>query len=153
MKFFNNVTTIEELKKEYRRLLFIHHPDKGGNIEDVKVLNLEYEEMFKILNVTSKNNADHEAMPDDFKEVINKIINLNVDIEICGSWIWVSGNTKEFKSELNEAGFWWANKKQMWYWHPEDEVSKSRKSKSIDEIREKYGSEKVSSSKKKYSIA
>lgn len=148
MRFFNGVKNIEELKKEYRRLLFIHHPDKGGNKEDVQVLNEEYQQMFKILNNTSNREADHKAMPDDFQEIINKIINLDVEIEICGSWVWVSGNTKPLRKELNEAGFFWASKKQMWYWHSEDDKSTSHKAVSMDDIRNKYGSEKVNTNKR-----
>ncbi|MBX4267159.1 molecular chaperone DnaJ [Clostridium estertheticum] len=155
MRFFKNVETIEELKKEYKRLLFIHHPDLGGKLEDVQILNNDYEIKFKELVTTSTNEKDHQAMQDDYKEMINKIIilNMNVNIEICGSWIWVSGDTKQFKKELKEAGFWWASKKIMWYWHPADEISKNRKGKSMAEIRNKYGSEKVNTNKKRYIMA
>ena len=31
MKYFTNVKTLDELKKEYRRLLMLHHPDRGGD--------------------------------------------------------------------------------------------------------------------------
>ena len=144
MKYFINVKTIEELKKEYRRLAFINHPDKGGSDEIMKLINSQYDNAFETLKKTSENEADHKAVNDEFKDVINQIINLNVDIEICGSWIWVSGNTKEYKKELKIAGFYWARKKIMWYWHSKNEVvSKRKKSLSIKEIREKYGSEKI----------
>lgn len=146
MNYFDNIKTIEELKKEYRKLAFKHHPDRGGDAEIMKEINSQYDKMFDVLKQTSNTEADHKAINDEFKDIINKIIGLGLDlnIEICGSWIWVSGNTKQYKDELNSAGLWWANKKKMWYWHSKDEPKKKRKSTlSMNEIREKYGSEKI----------
>ena len=42
MKWFNNPTTAEELKKQYRKLAMQHHPDLGGNEDDMKEINAEY---------------------------------------------------------------------------------------------------------------
>ncbi len=49
MKYFQNCRTIEELKKEYRRLAQINHPDNGGNPEKMKAINAEYEKAFNRL--------------------------------------------------------------------------------------------------------
>lgn len=40
--YFKNCHSLSELKKEYRRLCKIHHPDKGGNDETMKAINNEY---------------------------------------------------------------------------------------------------------------
>lgn len=37
--FFDNVTTVEELKKEYKKLVFKHHPDIGGDNETMATIN------------------------------------------------------------------------------------------------------------------
>ena len=39
MKWFTNPQTLEELKKEYKRLAMKHHPDIGGNDSDMKEIN------------------------------------------------------------------------------------------------------------------
>ena len=44
MRYFNNCNTLDELKKEYRRLAMIHHPDRGGDLETMKTINAEYEQ-------------------------------------------------------------------------------------------------------------
>lgn len=44
--FFSNTLTLEELKKEYRRLSMIHHPDLGGDAEKMKLLNAEYDTLY-----------------------------------------------------------------------------------------------------------
>lgn len=144
MRFFKQVQTIEELKKEFRKLAFIHHPDCGGDPESMKQLNLEYEIMFKKLQTTSTNKKDHAALEDDFREVIDKLINImDIEIEICGTWVWISGDTKPNAAKLKEAGFRWASKKLMWYWHSPEEKTYSRGKKTMDQIREVYGSSKV----------
>ena len=50
MKWFTNVHTVEELRKQYRQLMKKHHPDVGGNTEDAKQINAEYERLFAILS-------------------------------------------------------------------------------------------------------
>lgn len=41
-KYFYNVATLEELRGQYRKLVMIHHPDKGGKTEEMQELNAEY---------------------------------------------------------------------------------------------------------------
>lgn len=98
MKWFKNVTTVEELRKEYRRLLKLYHPDnENGSVEVAQEINAEYDSVFSSLlsKETSTDNQSHTCNTDDenkaFKEVINSIIHINADIEIIGSWIWVHG--------------------------------------------------------------
>lgn len=46
MKYFAACTTLDELKKEYRRLAMIHHPDHGGDTATMQAINGEYAETF-----------------------------------------------------------------------------------------------------------
>lgn len=47
MKYFNNITTPEELKKQFRAYCVSMHPDKGGDPEEFKTMLAEYEEATK----------------------------------------------------------------------------------------------------------
>ena len=48
--YFVNVATLEELRKQYKKLIKMYHPDNvGGSDEDMKAINAEYERLFKIL--------------------------------------------------------------------------------------------------------
>ena len=47
MKYFKNITTAEELKKQFRTLCQTMHPDKGGNADEFKAMNQEYKTICK----------------------------------------------------------------------------------------------------------
>ena len=159
MTYFKNVNTIEELRKQYRTLIKKYHPDnRNGSEEITKAVNNEYEQLFKILNNrheskatgTNNSNSCYGDMKYNFeddeklREVLQKIINFSdITIEICGSFIWVSGNTYQYKKEFKEFGFFWASQKKQWYWRPETYIKKSKKALSMEDIRSYYGSTEV----------
>ena len=167
MTYFRNVNTIEELRRQFRDLLKKHHPDNGGNEDIAKEINAEYDVLFKILkdkhesktsagagaeSNSKKYNDNTYNYEEDVKlrEVIQKIIHFtDISIEICGSWIWVSGNTYQYRKELKEIGFMWASQKKQWYWHSDAYVKKSRKTLSMQEIRNYYGSTEVKPEERK----
>lgn len=47
MKYFNNITTAEELKKQFRAYCVSMHPDKGGDPEEFKAMMAEYNGIIK----------------------------------------------------------------------------------------------------------
>lgn len=144
--YLNHCKTLEELKKEYRRLTKKLHPDCGGTDEEMKALNAEFEKFFAILKDKHNATADeaHKTTETaaDFMHVVEALLNLDgITVEICGSWLWISGNTYRHKTALKEAGCKWASAKKLWYWRSEDKAATSHKSVSMERIREKYGSE------------
>lgn len=144
-KYFTNIQSLEELRKEYKRLVKLNHPDNGGSDESIKTINVEYEVIFKMIEKSDTTNSTKydTAADEQIRDIINIIINLDINIEICGSWIWVTGNTYTCKDELRKIGFHWANKKKSWYWHNPEEQTKSNGKTTMDDIRTKYGSETV----------
>lgn len=142
--YFDEVTTIEELKKEYRRLCMKHHPDKGGNTETMQAINSMYEARLTMLAQSEKNTEEAINIGKQYQEQIQKIIHLpDIEIEVCGLWIWVSGQTFPVKTQLNEANYKFASKKKVWYWKPPNMKSTNRKPRSMEWIRNRYGSERV----------
>lgn len=159
MKYFKEVNTLEELRKQYRDLLKLYHPDNAnGSTEITQQINAEYDQLFKILknrhethsaddnqNSTDFNNMKYDFTEDQIlREMLQKIIHMhNATIEVVGAWLWISGNTYQYKKELKSLGFKWASQKKMWYWHSEAFRKKSHKSLSMNDIRNYYGSTEV----------
>jgi hypothetical protein len=48
MQYFKNITSLDDLKSQFRKLAFKHHPDVGGDIEAMKTVNNEYDILFPI---------------------------------------------------------------------------------------------------------
>ncbi len=135
IKEFSEVTGINEAKKVYKTLAKKLHPDVGGSDEEFKLLNAIYNDF-----IENKIYFSNEFKIDlDLEKIISQILHFeNITIELVGSWIWLSGDTKEIKDKLKELGFKWASKKKMWYYG--EMKGKSHGEKSIDEIKDKYGS-------------
>lgn len=47
-KYFKSVKSYEDLKNQYKKLLKENHPDNGGDLEAMKVINVEYDALFAI---------------------------------------------------------------------------------------------------------
>ena len=159
MTYFKNVTTLEELRKQYKELLKKYHPDNiNGSTETTQEINTEYDNLFKVLkdrhekettdNTTGKadfNNKKYDFSEDKaLREVLQKIINYeDINIEIVGCWIWVDGNTYNYKDSLKAVGFRWAREKKKWYFHTEAFRKRSHKKLSMEDIRDLYGSTEI----------
>ena len=146
MKYFENINNLEDLKKAFLKLCKKLHPDNGGNSADFQEMQSEYQALVKHLKVFGNaENMDQESEENNFdfsafSEVLEKISGLDFDIELIGSWLWVTGNTKEHKELLKSLGFRWASKKLAWYMHFTPYQKRSRKTISLDRARHLYGS-------------
>lgn len=151
MGFFKNINNLNDLKVEYRKLVKKYHPDNfAGSDEIIKKINNEYSELHtEFESDSNKTESEIKNNINEFINIINQlIIYENIDIEICGTWIWVSGSTKEIKEKLKELNFFWASKKKLWYWRDSEYKSKNRNGEyTIETIRNIYGSTKVEKEK------
>lgn len=131
--------TPEEVKTAYRQACKQYHPDiNPAGAEMMKVINAAYA-------VLKEFSGDIKEQQAGYSEALNAALNAilgleGLVIEICGAWVWVTGNTIAHKDRLKESGFMWASKKKAWYFRPEEYRSRSKGSSSLEEIREKYGS-------------
>lgn len=60
MKYFRNITTAEEIKKQFRTYCVSMHPDKGGDPEEFKAMMAEYQKAMKNAGAWTKD-AEKEA--------------------------------------------------------------------------------------------
>ena len=44
---FTNCRTLDEVKREYKRLALIYHPDRGGDTGSMQEINRQYDEIMR----------------------------------------------------------------------------------------------------------
>ena len=152
-KYFtlDNTADIDSVKKQFKNLAFKYHPDITGrdsNREMQEIIS-EYEAAIKY--VGELKNKDY-SLDQDYIDIINELVKMNMEnvtIEICGWFIYLHGNTKQYKEKLKELKFFWNPKKKLWYYKPSWYVKRNKNSWSMDRIRETWGSQVVNHEREK----
>lgn len=142
--------TLEQCREAYRRASMKYHPDRNpGGLQMMQAVNAAWAFLQtwrwgegEPVNVQPGANADYG---DALMAAINATVSLSgITLEVCGSWIWVTGNTYPHKTVFKQAGFMWASKKKQWYFRPPEWRSSNRGGEwDMETIRECYGSEAV----------
>jgi len=158
MKYFRNCQTLDEAKSLYRTLARQHHPDMGGDTRTMQAINAEYarfQSNFARTEQRTRQTAAHAegkktaADYHDLDEVteclrikLEALLNISPDltIEICGLWIWVTGDTRTHRAAIKEVGgMRYAPEKQAWYFAAIPSFNRTRRS--MSEIRSMHGSQ------------
>ena len=135
MKWFTNVRTVEELRKQYRQLMKKHHPDVGGSTEDAKQINAEYDRLYAVLSrqeAQERPQGEQDTTEDKAAEdkairaVLDALAGIDADVEIIGSWVWVTRNSFPYKELLKSLNFRYASRKRAWYFHADEYHRRSK---------------------------
>lgn len=153
MKWFKDISTLDELRKKYNQLVIKFHPDNSGSDDAIKEINSEYDILFKKLKNSFEHSESYQQSNDRQRQSYDTVKDLKIRemiiklsrfqgliIELCGVWLWVSGDTRQYKDELKALGLHYASQKKCWYIHFDDYVKHGTKSSSMSHIRSKYGS-------------
>jgi hypothetical protein len=121
------------------------HPDKRGRTEDFQEMANQFEafkpqsEKFKGEHTVERKGicCDHRTIDEPH----------NIVIEIVGSFVWVSGDTKPVKDQIKAVkvgesykNATWHKTKSMWFFSPTGYRRFSKGEYAMDDIREYYGS-------------
>lgn len=146
--YFDHCQTLAELKAAYRRLAIQNHPDHGGDVATMQAINAEHDRVFARLKEKEDVANDAAGRPRsteaaaDFRRMFDALMPLRgLNIELCGTWVWITGNTREHAEKIKAAGCYWAHKKRAWYWRPAGPRMGRHREKSLAEIRVKFGSQ------------
>ena len=116
-KYFESCKTAEELKQTYKQLARKLHPDCNPGKDttaEFQRMQSEYEsswERLKDCHVNKdgefyKSSTPTEETAADFMNIINELLRYkNITVELCGSWLWVYGETRPIKPVLNKFKF------------------------------------------------
>jgi hypothetical protein len=148
------IQDLDSLKKQYLKLAKKYHPDAGGTTIQFQELQNEYERLFKkLLNGSglSEEAKENEVEIDkEIRNIIDALVNLeNLNVELIGKWLWISGETYPVKDVLKSAGLQFIKKAGVPYWVYKGSESAGRGKMSMEEIKNKYGSSKIDLKKTK----
>jgi len=156
--YFSTCSTLQEVKDLYRTLAKENHPDKGGNLQTMQEINNQYT---KAINTIAKGGkftaAEAEAEilnAEQYKNIVEILLQrTDIDIELCGCWLWVTPKDAnifwELWPDMKKAGLFFAKVKRKFYFRG-IEYATGNKGKSLDmaKIRTKYGSQAINSNYK-----
>lgn len=151
MKYFNAIDAgnISEVRALFHEFCLKMHPDKGGDHDVFVSMNAEYETVISRAAASEAGRATAEDRRTGFtfageKEIARMIAELmkvpGIVIEICGSWLWIGGETFTVHEQLKALGFKFSGKKKMWYWSPYMGAKRKRGRYSMEKIRDTFGS-------------
>jgi len=141
--YFYGIASIEEGKKVYRDLLKEHHPDKGGDLEITKKINIDFEEFceWMMQNAFENDERAEGKNPGPFADILKNVIRLNMRIEIIGHWIYAF-DSYGVKEELKALGFWFSRTHKAWVYSG-GKKRRMRGRYSTNQLRKKWGNEVV----------
>ncbi|MGR3178692.1 MAG: hypothetical protein ACUZ8E_11600 [Candidatus Anammoxibacter sp.] len=149
---FSQYKTVSETKQAYKKLAFLLHPDrKNGSHEAFVSMQALYLAKLKSLHGQTSTGFDkkehtyyyNQAVESEVMEKITELLNLkanDIDIELCGVWLWVSGNTRAYKEKLKKLALRWHSSRGKWYFHTKTNRKRKMSKMSMDQIRYAYGS-------------
>ena len=151
-RYFDHCRTANDVKQTYKKLARDLHPDCNPGEDttaEFQEMGRQYEAAWERCKNIHTNAAgetyekENTASASEYADLINALLHIpGLMIELCGSWLWITGNTYPARDQLKALGFRYSSKKQAWYFHSEPYRKRSRGEKSMQDIRDMYGSEK-----------
>ena len=146
-QYFVGLYTEAQIKGQWRELCKQHHPDVGGDLATMQAINAEYLDALRdCYRHTMSNEQTEERITVDRETAakVGEIIRLEgLIVELCGRWVWITGDTYRWREQLKACAFRWASKKAAWYWHKEGDHPGKHRAWSLDQIKNKYGATRL----------
>lgn len=144
----------QEVKTLFKKLAFENHPDITGEDTNERMARIitEYKAALKRFDGFKSNEGTrtyyyNEASEDEISQFIKRIISerlQNIVVEIVGTWVWVSGDTRPYAKTFKKLGMRWHAKRKMWYKKPSGaRRTRYNESATFDDLKNMYGYKKV----------
>lgn len=86
-------------------------------------------------------------MDEEIARKAQEIIRLSgeLKVEVCGVWLWITGETRTHSEQLKALACRWSPKKVAWYFRKEIDGGRRwhKRNYSLNEIRARYGSSAI----------
>ena len=123
MNHYENCTTIEEAKSTYRTLCKKYHPDnlQTGDPGIFRAVVDEFQKTAQRIVFGAyhayQSEKGYSTSTDftsyAFAEILAKIVDFDIDIELIGYWIYAF-NAYKYREQLKAIGFWFSKKHKAW---------------------------------------
>ena len=144
VKYFKNCKNPAELAGRYQTISQVF--DFHGTPEVTplkKEVEAEYKQVLSAFQAIQSSSS--EPQEESLDEIIGRIKSLGLSGEVCGRWLWLSGNNiHSHRKQLQALGFKYSPSKRSWYWRRDEDMSPNDNPIPLEAIREKYGSETIS---------
>lgn len=142
---FSGCKTPSEVEQRYEELLQVFKSGNGESKEIIAAINDQYSELVAALKKASQVEANKEkaTVSEKIKELQNSVDTKGLHLEVCGTWLWVTGQTYPIRNTLKNLGFRYSSNKLSYYYRQEDYRSSTQKPIPMDLIREKFGTSEV----------
>jgi hypothetical protein len=144
--FFFGCKTSDEVKQRYEELSKVFKPLGNSKTNEMIIaIHDEYEKLMMVLGESKPAEAAKEkaTVSEKIKALQEKVNPEGLHLEICGTWLWVTGKTFQVKDTLKELGFRYSPNKLSWYYRKEDNRSGNQEPIPLEMIREKYGTSEI----------
>jgi hypothetical protein len=148
--YFSKIENLTDLRNLYVKLIKKYHPDNGGSDAMCADIIKEYQMAFKTLSEQEYAPAEEKKHEKEYswehdgelRSIIWQIVTIpDIKIEVIGRWIWVDGETWPVHDRLKQLGFVWSRKRKKW--HYGESAGYYKGTKTFEELRDIYGSERV----------
>ena len=154
--FFINCKNSGEVRDRYDELSRVFNPTNSKEPNEmINTINAEYDMLMIVFREAMLAEAVKEkekekekvkeklTVSEKIKELQEKVDPSGLHLEICGTWLWVTGKTYQVKDTLKDLGFRYSSNKLSWYYRQEDDRSPNQEPIPLEMIREKYGTSVV----------
>ena len=144
LRYLGHCKTLDEVKAEYKKLTqqWMVNENDPGSMALLDAIDQEYaaiSQRTKFKQLTKEIQEEFIGFP----KIVKELISLELNLEICGIFLWVNGNTYDHVDKLKELGLKYSPNKKMWYYRPKWFRSTNTTPVDMEFIRKKYGSDTV----------
>ena len=136
----------ESVMRAYRVMAKRYHPDLGGDLELMILVNLALEVLRAVDYQWTTQDSDTGRRTRPLTEKLNELWESvrhyrGIHGEVIGYWLWVTGETYAIRGELKAIGFRFSHLKRAWYYHEGRYWKHSKRKFSMGDIRAMWGTE------------